>query len=737
MRSLGYITLGAGVVAGIAGAEEAYAQPSLDRVLTDAHVTDGVQCSVLRVNFNFPVRYISHFPLDGGAELHVRVRALEPQMDGELTLHRESLRLPSTDLAPIQDIEFEGNRPEGPTLDVVLSKRQFFSVGQGGDFRSLVIVLSGDKPKPDCLPTEPVKTTQPQPSNEATPPAVQSLRDRLALPPTTVAPNAAPDAVESQALLDSARAALLDKNNGRAIQLLTKLLQAPDSPLAPSAHELLGIARERNGQLAHAKAEFEEFLRLYPDDPGAERVRQRLSGLLIDAVPRPELREAQRRQETEGLEWRVASSLSQYYLRDDTMQTTADPVLGKIDDRTINQNEILTAVDASVSVRNSDFQSKLRVASTYTNDFRPDGRDFSTLSAAYLELADSKQRVLTRLGRQTRSTGGIFGRFDGGLLSLRTTKKTRFNITAGYPVESSKDLSLDSKRYFYGASVDIGRIGNWDGDVYYLKQQNHGLNDREAIGSEGRYVGKMISAFALLDYDIYFKQVNIGLFNVNMTLPDQTTISTSADYRRAPLLTAINALQGQLVGSLDELKASFTPDQIKQLAEDRTSYSRTGTISVSHPFNDRFAINADATVANMSGTKESGGVPANPATGNEYYYSAQLVGSSIFKEGDLAIAGVRYADSSTSNRYTVDLSARYPFTRDFRVTPRLRASYRENKNDDGTQVTYRPSIRMNYNVNRRFQLEFEGGGEFQHDDFGASKSDTKGFFVNVGYRVDF
>lgn len=32
---------------------------------------------------------------------------------------------------------------------------------------------------------------------------------------------------------------------------------------------MLGLARERNGQLAHAKAEYEEYLREYPNGEGA------------------------------------------------------------------------------------------------------------------------------------------------------------------------------------------------------------------------------------------------------------------------------------------------------------------------------------------------------------------------------------------------------------------------------------------------------------------------------------
>ena len=46
------------------------------------------------------------------------------------------------------------------------------------------------------------------------------------------------------------------------------------------AQEYLGLARERNGQLAHAKAEYRIYLAKYPEGEDAQRVRQRLDALV-------------------------------------------------------------------------------------------------------------------------------------------------------------------------------------------------------------------------------------------------------------------------------------------------------------------------------------------------------------------------------------------------------------------------------------------------------------------------
>ncbi|MBV9725447.1 MAG: SPOR domain-containing protein, partial [Gammaproteobacteria bacterium] len=65
-------------------------------------------------------------------------------------------------------------------------------------------------------------------------------------------------------ILADARTAMAAHNYPEAIALLTKLQRQPEFPERARAQELLGLARERSGELAHAKAEYEEYLRRYP-----------------------------------------------------------------------------------------------------------------------------------------------------------------------------------------------------------------------------------------------------------------------------------------------------------------------------------------------------------------------------------------------------------------------------------------------------------------------------------------
>src|SRR5881227_2553095 len=88
---------------------------------------------------------------------------------------------------------------------------------------------------------------------------------RVALPPVERMgsdPPLPPEALKST--MADARAALAARDYPKAIALLTKLQRQAEFPDRAHAQELLGLARERSGQLAHAKAEYEEYLRGYP-----------------------------------------------------------------------------------------------------------------------------------------------------------------------------------------------------------------------------------------------------------------------------------------------------------------------------------------------------------------------------------------------------------------------------------------------------------------------------------------
>jgi len=158
---------------------------------------------------------------------------------------------------------------------------------------------------------------------------------------------------------------------------------------------------------------------------------------------------------------------------------------------------------------------------------------------------------------------------------------------------------------------------------------------------------------------------------------------------------------------------------------------------VSHPVTEQLQVSGDVTAFNLSGTSASGGVAATEGTGTDFVYNLQLVGSNLVKQGDITIAGLRYSDGGDRDIYSLNFNTRYPVVSDFRVNPRFRMDY-SNRDADGTdQITYRPSLRLDYRVKRRLRLEAEIGGEYSDRELVNGSGDSSSYFVNIGYRTDF
>ncbi|VAW03853.1 hypothetical protein MNBD_ALPHA05-249 [hydrothermal vent metagenome] len=525
----------------------------------------------------------------------------------------------------------------------------------------------------------------------------------------------------------------------RAIQLLTKALTFEENSASPDARELLGLARQKNGQLAHAKAEYEEYLKRYPDGDGASRVRQRLSALLTagKAAP-PELRDGPATGAGKFVK-RLTASLSQFYQRDESTITLEQPNLAPDPDTQVNRNALISGADITASISNDRVDASLRVSATHTKDFEDSSRgDFGTISALYSDIADRATRLATRIGRQTRSTGGVLGRFDGALVSFDATEKIRVNVVGGAPVIRSRDLFVDPSRRFVGASVDINQIvKGLDTTVYFIHQKVDDLIDRQAAGVEFRFVDNHHTAFGLIDYDTFYDTLNLALFNGSWRLEDETTFNVAFDYRYSPALMTIDALQGQGVETISDLRSLFSDGDLYFLAEAHAARTTSGSFTVSRPVTEKFQANGGITFSNMAPTIDAGGVQGQLGTGVDVFYSAQILGTSLLTEGDLMMFGVRLDDTSTAQRYVIDLNTRYPFSRKFRVSPRLRISQRNSKTVDQTQFTVKPSVRINYIPKRLFQLELEAGGEWTQTNNVLDTEYVKGYFLIGGYRLDF
>jgi tetratricopeptide (TPR) repeat protein len=521
-----------------------------------------------------------------------------------------------------------------------------------------------------------------------------------------------------------------------ATRLFTKVLTYPENEQSREAKELLGLARQRRGQLAHAKAEYEEYLERYPEGEGAERVRQRLQAML---TARKEPEESLRPARSEGPSWTLSGfgSLSSYYRRAELL---TGPVGAQLQD-----SSSLTDVNVTGRARRGDLDVTVRAGAQYRYDLMGNDPLDEGLRVGTLFVQGSQRAMGLRgtLGRQSANSGGVLGRFDG-LSASYTLGEASFapgwqlGVVAGFPVDFTRQARIDTSRRFAGLSLGTPRLFDAvDGEIWGIGQLAGGSLDRAAVGGELRYAQEGRNAVGFVDYDVYFGSLNTALLIGNWSLLPSTDLNFTLDYRNTPVLSTSNALLGQPVDDLDALGLRFSGGEIKALAVDRTPVSKTATLGATHRLTDRFQINADATVTEFDGTPASGGVQAILGTGLTYLYDAQFIANGIFLENDVMILGLRASDGRDLDTYGVTLNTRIPFGRGLRLSPRISVDYLSNRQATNF-FSVRPVLRLDW---RLWQLSFsaEGGWEWldRPKTDAAGSGGQNGYYVDVGVRFDF
>ncbi|MCG7927802.1 MAG: hypothetical protein JAY67_19970 [Candidatus Thiodiazotropha taylori] len=547
-------------------------------------------------------------------------------------------------------------------------------------------------------------------------------------------------------MMDMIRRTITAGDYAKAVRLLEALLEEPDNIYTQEALELLGLSRERNGQIAHAKGEYRLYLEKYPEGEDAERVMQRLLGL--ETAPqrpketlrkRPKPGEPGSEEEEERAIWDVYGSFSQNYRRDKIDSPFVE------DEDSISRSEIESFVDFNARRRSEDYDMRMKVTGSYIYDLLDDGENDTTLSDAYIDVEHLDSRTSAKFGRQRLRSSGILNRFDGLVLGYELTPDINIRASAGLPVERSRDTFLHEHKQFAGISGDFSSIfENWDASLFFVEQRVDGLVDRRAVGGEVRYYDPQKSMFSLVDYDIFHKELGIFMLQTNLRLENKTSLYLNLDYRTSPILMTSNALSGQSdpdsflpIESIEELQDFYSDDEIYDLALDRTAKSSSISLGVTHPFSDTLQLSGDFTASKTGETPASGGVLATEATDTEFFYSFQVIKNDLLKQGDIGVFTLRYSDSDTSDTYRVGVSSRYPITNTWRVNPRLDVSYRENKENDGTRFTVSPFLRMDYRLRKDFTFELEGGLNWFEEDDGSEVTNFTDFFFYAGYRWDF
>jgi hypothetical protein len=675
------------------------------------------------IKFLFTIQYQSQAPNNPAKDLYVQLKTINFRTltSQEVDSLRERVTLgpdPASNI-PLLEITFNGADAERPQMTFLFSEEVTCDVRSSGDLRSLIVKVKTKQP-PAALPQEKEKTPEKKLEKEA---------KEISLPEMVI-----PQDQSSLAkLMEDARDALIKGEYDRAVQLYTKILLTAQGPVKQQAQESLGIARERNGQLAHAKAEYQKYLDEFPKGPDADRVRQRLAGLITAAkTPKEKLKEAKRAAKGGKGKWVAQNygTFSQFYFRDQTI-----PEGGQA---RVNRSDLSSDLNLNSRWKSDDLEFNARFTGGHQQNFLEDRQDQDSISALSIDMRSRKNGWYGKFGRQSLSTGGVFGRFDGGHLAVKLNPVVKLSGVFGYPVETVRHTDVKTNKRFYGMNFDFGTfLQKWDFNNYFINQENYGLTDRRAVGAEARYFDPIKAFFTLLDYDIFFKALDIFLFNGHWTLPTKTTLNLILDYRKSPLLTLNNAIIGQGVDKISDLLNSFTEEQLTQLAKDRTANSKSATFGITQDLKKDLQLTTEVSVSELEGTMSSAGVQGEESTGQEYTYSAQLISSNVFKENDVMIYGLSYSDTAQNNIYSLNLNGSFPLTQKMRLMPRLRLDYRDAKQGNGNRSTVRPSMRVDYNFTKWMRCEIEGGIEWIDEKSAGLTQQSTESFISVGYRVNF
>ncbi|MDP8986589.1 MAG: tetratricopeptide repeat protein [Pseudomonadota bacterium] len=553
--------------------------------------------------------------------------------------------------------------------------------------------------------------------------------------------------------LSAARAALARHAYPEAVDALNRLLRQPEYPARADAQELLGLVRERAGQLAQAKAEYQEYLRRYPQGAAAARVRGRLQTLAAASLAPRTTGEFGGAQDER---WSMAASaaVSYQYGKDQTVSSGTTTTTNSVD-------SALAYGDLLLRDRGERYEFIGRVNGGYTQALgSSSGGSQDRISAAYVQLTDRNFGATVRLGRQSLASQGIVGLFDGLYAGYQTNPRWSLSAAVGLPAYTGYSV-VSSQQKFATVAAEFNPFHQAVVfDTYFFDQTNAGATDRRSIGMQTRYSVAGRTAVLLADYDIAFRQLNSATLIGNTRMGQNWVVGFDVDHRRSPLLQLSNALIGQSAPDLKTLQSESIPpltaSQLRRLALDRTATSNTAVLSASRSFGERWQFMADLAAQELSGTPATpalgatastpgvAAVAATQSTGLDKNTSVQMAGSSLLQASDQHIFSLRYDSSRTSRSTTVSWDARFVITGNWRLGPRFSVEQLNDATQGGHERLYLPQLRGDW-TDRRSVFELIGGYQMvnqqtQEQSTGQVVTTTvsqRSLSVSAAYRVRF
>lgn len=549
-------------------------------------------------------------------------------------------------------------------------------------------------------------------------------------------------------MMAKGRDALLAGEMFAAIEAFNNTLKLPPNKYSQDAQVWIGIAREKSGQPAKAKLEYESYLKLYPNGTAAKWVKDRLAKLnaILPSTPptvaQPAIVQHIDFQTTEY------GSLSMYYYHG-ASHTDTTTTVGTVQTPTsltvTDQSSLITNISMTARSYNDVYDNRLVFQDFYSANFLPGQQNTNRLSAAFYELRNRYSDYSARIGRQSALGGGVLGRFDGVSAGFGFLTNWRASAVAG----RLSDQVIGSKPVFFGAGLDFGVKSSIGGQVYAIKQIVDGLVDRQAVGGNLRYFDQRKTAIALVDYDTQFKALNMVTVQGTLNSLSGTDYNFMLDRRRSPTLSIRNAVNGT-TASIDTLQQNgWTIDDLLLLANQRTATTNMAQFGFTNHIQEKWQVGTDISASNTSGLPASGTlnpdfttglegfVPATPSTGIAWTLSERLIGSDVISRGDVSVCSLSYSRSTSSAGTSLLFNNHTLLQEQWTLDSTLRFYWQTD--DMGDKVnTIAPTLKLGYRMRNSLTLETEGGIELTKatpSSMPASNTDRK--YFSLGFRWDF
>lgn len=581
--------------------------------------------------------------------------------------------------------------------------------------------------------------------------------------PSTSAAQQAPEQ-QSRELMAQSRQAYEQNRLDDAVKLLNQLLDLPPTAITPDAQELLGMVRLAQGEPTKAQAEFETYLKQYPQGPGAERVKAALAGIqptelkpaiTIEAPPKPE------RTTT------VTGSISQYYyggksttesqaVRDtDGSPLSADEIdkRSKAPISTTDQRLLSTNVDTTWRSRDSERDMKMVFRDQYDYNLLSEAqlkgksRHRNRLTAAYFDYQGLKNGLRTRLGRQSAMWGGE-GRYDGASGSYLLKPKLKVSAAVGSPT----DQLGQSKRYFMGTALDADALTpNLGGSIFVLQRMIDGEVDRRAVGADLRYFTQNASLMGSTDYDVIFKKLNVASLQGMYMAEDNTTVNGLYE-RRALTPAALSQTlffqfqdfvdAGLIPQTINDLKShGYSVDQLRELVRNNVSYWTHAMLSVTRPVTTQWQAGVTVDLNRTGPIAPNPVLPTGqPDSGQSRTLSLLAIGSNLYSERDTNVFTASVMRGRMVKTYMLNYNNMTPLGDAWQIEPGLR--WQRNISQDLTSglnittVAWGPGLKASFKPRPTVTLESNLNVDYTRTE-GTSIDRSTRYTYFLGYRYDY